>query len=280
MQVTHEFVREGRAGKTRCDSQPVLDLLAQVERYWDIRAESYSQSNQNELKGDKADVWQALLLQHCPTGRQLRVLDVGAGPGFFSILLARAGHQVTAIDVTAAMLHEARTNAGALVDAIHFIEGDVENLPFADASFDLVVTRNVTWNLKHPAQAYADWHRVLAPGGHLVNFDANWYLHLFDADLGAQFEADRQYTAANGIEDHYVSTDTKTMTEIALQLPLSQTLRPQWDQHTLAQVGFAKVEIDASIGEQVWSAEEKANYRSTPMFMIVAHKQAAAGGLA
>ena len=48
-------------------------------------------------------------------------------------------------------------------------------LRFADNTFDMIVSRNVTWNLEHPDRAYYEWMRVLKPGGVLLNFDASWY---------------------------------------------------------------------------------------------------------
>ena len=86
---------------------------------------------------------------------EIRVLDVGTGPGFFAILLAELGYQVTAVDYTASMLDEARRNAGALASRICFRQMNAEELSFEAASFDVVVTRNVTWNLHEPEKAYA-----------------------------------------------------------------------------------------------------------------------------
>mgnify|MGYP000807176615 CR=1 FL=1 len=96
------------------------------------------------------------------------MLDVGTGPGFFAIILAEMGFRVTAVDYTASMLEEAGRNAGALADKIDFRQMNAEKLTFADHSFDVLVTRNVTWNLHDPETAYGHWTRVLAPGGALV----------------------------------------------------------------------------------------------------------------
>ena len=85
---------------------------------------------------------------------------------------------MTAVDYTDAMLNEARLNAGEAAEHIHFHCMDAEKLGFADASFDVVVSRNLTWNLPHPERAYAEWARVLKPNGLLLNFDANWYRYL------------------------------------------------------------------------------------------------------
>ena len=51
---------------------------------------------------------------------------------------------------------------------------------FEDESFDVIISRNLTWNLPHPEMAYKEWLRVLKKGGKLLNFDANWYGYLYD----------------------------------------------------------------------------------------------------
>ncbi|OAT51100.1 class I SAM-dependent methyltransferase [Proteus hauseri] len=248
-------------------------LLNDVTRYWNIRAESYSESNQQELLSEKQQKWRHLLLSHVKEGETLKVLDIGTGPGFFAILLALSGHDVTAIDATQGMLLEAKNNAAHHNANIQFVRGDVHQLPFGHEQFDLVVSRNVTWNLKAPQQAYQEWFRVLKPGGSLINFDANWYLHLFDDAYWQGFLADREQAASQQVSDHYVNTDTKEMERIARQLPLSRIKRPQWDLNTLMDIGFSRYMVDLNIGDLVWDKEEKINYGSTPMFMIHAQKQ-------
>ncbi|WP_232806396.1 class I SAM-dependent methyltransferase [Providencia rettgeri] len=247
-------------------------LLHSVTNYWNKRAASYSEANQEELASIKRAVWQNLLLSHAPDNKPLKVLDIGTGPGFFAIIMAQSGHTVTAVDVTVSMLEQAKSNAEHYNVDINFIESDVHDLPFDEHSFDLVITRNVTWNLKKPDEAYQEWYRVLKKGGRLINFDANWYLHLFDGTYKAGFEQDRKNTALQGIADHYVNTDTVAMAEIAGELPLSRIQRPQWDATTLLNIGFTQCLIDLTIGERVWDLDEKINYGSTPMFMIVAKK--------
>ena len=57
---------------------------------------------------------------------------MGTGPGFFAILLAKEGYDVTAVDYTEAMLSQARKNAGGLADRIHFFRMDAQKLDFPD----------------------------------------------------------------------------------------------------------------------------------------------------
>ena len=167
-------------------------ILSQIEHYWTGRAEGYSQVNQHELSTGQDQVWFQEISRYLPEGKALKILDVGTGPGFFAILLARQGYDVTAVDYTEAMLEEARKNAGALAEKIHFCRMDAQHLTFPDHTFDVVISRNLTWNLEEPERAYAEWMRVLKEGGRLLNFDANWYHHLFDEEKRREYEKDRR----------------------------------------------------------------------------------------
>lgn len=203
--------------------------------YWTHRAPGYSGVNQEELATDQKRVWGRTIQERIAArfpGRKpgsIRVLDVGTGPGFFAIILARMGYQVTAVDYTASMLEEARRNAGALADKIDFHQMNAEELMFADYSFDVLVTRNVTWNLHDPEKAYSHWTRVLAPGGLLLNFDANWYRYLWDEEAELGHKRDRENLAVSDVRDENAGTDVDAMEAIARKTPLSRQHRPQWD---------------------------------------------------
>ena len=168
------------------------------------------------------------------------MLDVGTGPGFFAIILAEMGYRVTAVDYTASMLEEARANAGALADRIDFRQMNAEELLFDDHSFDVLVTRNVTWNLHDPEKAYGHWTRVLALGGLLLNFDANWYRYLWDEKANLGHKQDRENLAVSDVRDENAGTDVDAMETIARQTPLSRQQRPQWDLSVLAGLGLVE----------------------------------------
>ena len=200
---------------------------------------------------------------------ELRVLEIGTGPGFFAILLCELGYDVTAIDLTPAMLKEAKKNAGLLAGEIHWIEMNAEALDFADGSFDVVVSRNLTWNLPHPERAYAEWARVLKPGGLLLNFDANWYAYLFDEAAQAAYDRDRANSAEQGVGDQNLGENFDTMENIARRMPLSNIRRPAWDLKRLRALGL-DAEADETVWQRVWSKEEKLNFASTPLFLVIA----------
>ena len=248
-------------------------ILFENKNYWTGRAASYSEVNQLELSTRQRQKWSDCL--HAEIARQfpertpesLRVLEVGTGPGFFAILLCELGYDVTAIDLTPAMLEEAKKNAGELAGEICWMEMNAEALDFADESFDAVVSRNLTWNLPHPERAYAEWTRVLKPGGLLLNFDANWYAYLFDGEAQAAYERDRANSAEHGVWDQNVGENFDVMEDIARRVPLSNIRRPEWDL-TLLQGLSLRAEADEQIWQRVWSEEEKLNFASTPLFMV------------
>lgn len=251
-----------------------MELLNQIEEYWTKRAQGYSQVNQGELATDQRQKWLENLKEHLPdkAPEETKILDAGTGPGFFAIILAEAGYQVTAVDYTEEMLKEARENARELAEKIHWEQMDAQNLAFPDQTFDAVVSRNLTWNLENPSKAYREWLRVLKTGGKLLNYDANWYHHLFDQEKRKAYEEDRKNVEALQMDDHYTCTDIDAMEEIARKVPLSQISRPLWDQKLLNELECSKVRIEEDVWERVWSMEEKANYHSTPMFLVEGEK--------
>lgn len=250
------------------------EQLKELEEYWTNRAEGYSMVNQEELAGEQKEKWLHYLTARFPDRdpSQISVLDIGTGPGFFAIILAEAGYRVTAVDYTQEMLKQAKQNAGALASKISWQIMDAQNLTFEDNTFDVIVTRNLTWNLDHPDQAYREWHRVLNVGGTLLNFDANWYGYLFDEEKRLAYEADRANVAKLQLEDQYTCTDIDAMENLARNMPLSSILRPEWDRTLLTQIGFSSVITEEDMGDQVYSFMERINYAATPLFCVQARK--------
>lgn len=245
--------------------------------YWTKRAPGYSEVNRTELCTNQHRVWSCILdsrIRAQFVNRQrdgIRVLDIGTGPGFFAIILAELGYSVTAVDYTRAMLEQARKNAGPLAAKIDFHCMNAEELSFPDNSFDVVVSRNLTWNLSAPDKAYRQWSRVLKPNGLLLNFDANWYRYLYDTQAEAAHLTDRKNVRSSGVEDDTAGTDVAAMENIARQAPLSSRNRPAWDLETLERCGM-RATADLEIWRQVWTREEWVNNASTPMFLVCGKK--------
>jgi ubiquinone/menaquinone biosynthesis C-methylase UbiE len=98
-----------------------------------------------------------------------RVADLGCGSGTFSSLLARAGYVCTGLDISPKLIGLGRREH----PGIEFVEGDVEHLPFPDASFDGVLLGGVVHHIPDPALCAAEVFRVLRPDGRFVAFDPN-----------------------------------------------------------------------------------------------------------
>jgi ubiquinone/menaquinone biosynthesis C-methylase UbiE len=103
-------------------------------------------------------------------GRYARSLEIGAGTGYFTLNLMRAGvlDEATCSDISAGMLATLRANAARLELDVRTERVDAERLPFADASFDLVLGHAVLHHIPDLPRAFAEFERVLAPGGTLL----------------------------------------------------------------------------------------------------------------
>ena len=255
------------------------NLKNEIHDYWTNRARGYSEYNQQEMADARRTMWRdkllSLLGNQFPEKepKEIKILDVGTGPGFFAILLAEAGYQVTAVDYTEEMLKEAQSNAGGLAECIVWKTGDAQALDVESNSFDAVVTRNVTWNLPRPDFAYKEWLRVLKPEGVLYNFDADWYGHLYNEEKRSSYEKDRRQTEEQNVEDYYSGTDIEKMEEIARQVPLSRLERPKWDIETMKKSGFLDVACDEEVWKEVWTEEEIINNSTSPIFLLTGRKR-------
>jgi SAM-dependent methyltransferase len=169
------------------------------------------------------------------------------------------------------MLDEARRNAGVLVDCVDFREMNAQDLAFDNEFFDVILSRNVTWNLPDPEKAYAEWVRVLKPGGLLMTFDANWYAYLFDGEAQAAYARDRENSVEEGLADYNVGDNFDRMEQLARRMSITRATRPAWDIETLMYLGLS-VEVDTRIWERVWSHQEKVNFASTPLFLVCGEK--------
>ena len=97
-----------------------------------------------------------------------RVLDAGCGDGALACAAALRGAAVIGVDPDPAMLAAARARAKQAGVEAAFSEGRIESLPFADASFDVVVAITVLCFVADAAAALRELVRVLRPGGRLV----------------------------------------------------------------------------------------------------------------
>jgi ubiquinone/menaquinone biosynthesis C-methylase UbiE len=149
------------------------DIVKQnVAAHWGKRAAHFDQDFGHSIATPaERTAWDRVFALALGGRANLEALDVGCGTGFLSLELAARGHRVTGIDFAPEMLALAKGKAASAKATIRFEHADAENLAFAPASFDLVITRHVLWTLPHPEAAVSEWIRVLRPGGRLAVID-------------------------------------------------------------------------------------------------------------
>lgn len=262
-----------------------MKIQERINKYWSKRADEFSKCRLQDLAGDQGKVWARILQDNLPDKKGIRALDVGTGAGFFAFLLKNMGvSSVAGIDYSRAMIDNARSNAKTLgMEGIQFDVMDAQNLAFEDSSFDFIISRNVTWTLPDPERAYKEWCRVLAPGGILLNVDANY---------GKSFENMNPKVQADWMKKYYSSVSYKhpalspemiqERNDIAKSLYVCEIIRPQWDVDVLIKNGIQRIGLDTDIGSQIFSQvktkppaqrNRRKDYKKlAPLFMICAQK--------
>jgi ubiquinone/menaquinone biosynthesis C-methylase UbiE len=187
-----------------------LDALRKEMRdRWDEKGGNYDEGHHGIGDPKEIETWRNLFVQ-CPGGT--KILDVGTGTGFVSLIAAECGLAVTALDWSRTMLDQAAAKAKAQNLAINFVQGLTETLPFKEGAFQLLSARHVMWTLADPVQAFREWHRVLAAEG------AVW------AD----------YSPRTSPGSHYRE-------EVELQLPLNRDIPAEAIEDLFRQAGFSRV---------------------------------------
>lgn len=222
-----------------------MEHLEEIKEYWNMRAGGYSEKNRAELSSEDSEIWSEKIVKRLPEGKCLRCLDIGCGPGFLGILLAKKGHDVTLADYSENMIKQAKENVEFAKVSAEIKKVDAQNPTFEDNTFDVIVSRNLVWNLEKPDMAYDQWLRILKKGGRLIVFDGNHYLHKFNSEY---MEEKKCLNYKDPHTKHYMrGVDPSIIDNIADSLPLSSRERPLWDMEYFQKKNVAHIDV-----EPVW----------------------------
>lgn len=160
------------------NQQKLVDTYFQSEApYW---REIYEREDVYALIHQERRATVLRLIDNLRLSRDSRVLEVGCGAGLTTVALAEHGYEVSAIDSVQAMIDLTRQAAAdrGCEDRVKTSLGDVEDLPFADNAFNVVMAIGVIPWLLSPHKAVRELTRVTKPGGYvMVNADNRWRLN-------------------------------------------------------------------------------------------------------
>lgn len=169
------------------------------------------------------------------------VLEVAPGPGFLTVELARnPGLRVTALEISSTFVEIARKNAAEAGVPAGIVQGNASEMPFADASFDLLVCRAAFKNFAQPARALQEMRRVLRPGGRALIIDLRKDVSMRDIN---------RY-----VDRLDLSLWSRWMTSLTFRfMLLRRAYTVQAMQALIAPIGFAATHIDTNdIGMEIW----------------------------
>jgi ubiquinone/menaquinone biosynthesis C-methylase UbiE len=150
----------------------------------------------------------AEFMSRVPLQRGHRALDVACGTGNLAMIAARAGCVTNGIDIAANLIFQARARAAAEGLQIDFREADAEEVPFGDATFDLVASMFGVMFAPRPGTAAAELLRVCRPGGIIAL--ASWTQ---SGVVGENFEVVNRHVRAPAGESPLLWGDEQTMRE-------------------------------------------------------------------
>ncbi|MCQ2559007.1 MAG: class I SAM-dependent methyltransferase [Oscillospiraceae bacterium] len=252
-----------------------MNLKEKIINGWEISAKGYDSVVQNDFELPGREIWQNLILDKAPVSGKMKILDVGTGPGVFATILSMLGHDVIGIDISQAMLDAAKKNSDTYGVTPQYIRMDSEQLQFPNNTFDMIVSRNVVWIMEDPEAVYADWLRILKPGGRIVAFDIGHekddYLTDFDKNHTAYVESYKQnYGKAPRVT--FAPEKYEEARGWKRELKLSYEKRPEWDVRALEKLGFRNIHWDNIAEYASYTEDYRIQYKGKNFFRLCGDK--------
>lgn len=213
------------------------DLSEDIREYWSLRSETFDRAFGHAIApGAEAAAWAQPMRDHLPPA-PAQVLELACGTGEVTRLVHDLGHEVTALDFSEAMLAVARAKH-ADKPRLRFLLADAQNTMLPAASQDAILCRHLVWTLTRPEEAFADWVRVLCPGGRLLVYDGNWAAPARSGRWPARLLALWERLSPDPLHDGALGARHAAIMD---QLPFGAGLRFETLAHLLEQAGFTAV---------------------------------------
>ena len=224
-------------------------VQSSITGFWDTIAAFYEDDPSNVPSQDSLEyrAWARAIARMLPMFPS-DVVDIGTGTGFVALVAGQLGHRVVGVDLSVAMLSQARTRAARRGISVEFKIGDAVEPPVNESSADVIICRHLLWTLRQPDIALANWHRILRPGGRVIVIDGFW------------FSETRPEEEFDLFKMHYSR-------RIRDSLPAMKWERVELVTELLRQAGFTEITTD-----DLADIRNKSNHRSTaqPWYMVTA----------
>lgn len=216
-------------------------LREEIKAYWSERAATFDDEPGHEIfSAAERKAWHGLITRLLGPGEGRAALDLATGTGVIAHLMDDLGYRVTGLDWAEPMLERATAKARTRGRDIRFLVGDAEFTMLADSAFDVIVTRHLVWTLVDPAAAFAEWRRVLRPGGRLLVIDGDFVTPTWFARLAARL--------SRGPAEGAAAARRETHRSILARVPFREGARAEQVAAMLAQAGFEPVRVDRGLG--------------------------------
>jgi ubiquinone/menaquinone biosynthesis C-methylase UbiE len=261
-------------------------LREDIKAYWSARAETFDLSPGHEIFTDEEmAAWRRLILKHLGEAGGRLALDLASGTGVISHLMDGLGFQVTGLDWAEPMLEKARLKAKARQRPIRFRMADVENTMEADDAYDVIITRHLVWTLVDPSAAFAEWLRVLKPGGRILIVDGD-FVNVTRTERALKAVAkilerigwlkpDPMHAPPGMMEAHH---------SIVSRVHFSNGARAEQVAELVAKAGFTEVQVDTDLRDihkaqsRHWNALKALGRGTQHRFAVTAKKPIAGEG--